>query len=241
MQTTNYRYYGFSNNNYYDIHLTKNSEWGAAAYLSQSKYGKQGNDDYQGANKEIYMNNSENFTTGMSNASPYSSTMTEQFTYDIPDKGYGASTTGNIYGIYDMAGGAYEYVMGVQVDSDGNPRSGSSLSQNSGFTGLLNDDTMYNGREIPAKKYYDSYNSKDLSSTACSLHETECNGGICYGHALSETANWYNDYCDTPDKLAPWFVRGGLHSNNNRQQIYFVGRWNGSAGINYWFRPVIAI
>ena len=31
-------------------------------------------------------------------------------------KGVGASTTGTIYGVYDMSGGAWEYVMGNYND-----------------------------------------------------------------------------------------------------------------------------
>ena len=38
-----------------DTHMMKNSEWGAVAYLSQSKYGKYGNLDYEGREKEVYM------------------------------------------------------------------------------------------------------------------------------------------------------------------------------------------
>jgi hypothetical protein len=40
-----------------ETHMLKNDEWGAVAYLSQSAYGKYGNSDYTGANKEIYVNN----------------------------------------------------------------------------------------------------------------------------------------------------------------------------------------
>ena len=50
--TTNY---GFSGSTY-GTHMMKNIEWGAVAYLSQSKYGKYGNTTYSGANKEIYQN-----------------------------------------------------------------------------------------------------------------------------------------------------------------------------------------
>jgi hypothetical protein len=40
-----------------ETHMSKNDEWGAVAYLSQSTYGKYGNTSYTGANKEIYVNN----------------------------------------------------------------------------------------------------------------------------------------------------------------------------------------
>ncbi len=64
--------YGFDKNNG-DLHLMKNDEWGSVAYLSQSKYGKYGNSDYTGANKEVYINNDSNYITGHSGGSPSTS------------------------------------------------------------------------------------------------------------------------------------------------------------------------
>ncbi len=107
--TTNY---GLSGENY-DTHMIKNTEWGAMAYLSQSKYGKYGNSNYTGANKEIYINNYSGYKTGCSGGSPSASQSSScQYTYNIETNGTGASTTGTIYGIYDTSGGAYERVMG---------------------------------------------------------------------------------------------------------------------------------
>ncbi len=58
--TTNY---GF--NGTYDTHMIKNTEWGAFVYLAQSKYGKYGNKNYNGANKEVVTNNCSNYITGI--------------------------------------------------------------------------------------------------------------------------------------------------------------------------------
>ena len=52
MQTAKYETYGFVNDDSYDIHMSKNSEWGTVAYLSQSKYGKYGNSNYTGVDKK---------------------------------------------------------------------------------------------------------------------------------------------------------------------------------------------
>ena len=46
--------------------------------------------------------------------------------------GYTASTTGNITGIYDMSGGAWEYVMGYNVNM-------STVGGNSGLTSIYED------------------------------------------------------------------------------------------------------
>ena len=53
--------YGFTDA--IDTHMMKNSEWAVVAYLSQSKYGKLGNINYSGANKEVYQNKSDSFIT----------------------------------------------------------------------------------------------------------------------------------------------------------------------------------
>ena len=45
--------YGFKESEV-DTHAMKNLEWGAVAYLSQSKYGKYGNPNYEGANKRCF-------------------------------------------------------------------------------------------------------------------------------------------------------------------------------------------
>jgi len=74
-----------------DSHMMKNTEWGAVAYLSHSAYGKM---------SEITINNNgSTYYTGGGSGTAYI-TNTDQ------------STTGNVYGIYDMSGNAWENVMG---------------------------------------------------------------------------------------------------------------------------------
>ena len=51
--------YGFSTN--MNSHSMKNNEWAVVSYLSQSKYGKLGNENYTGAEKEVYQNKSDSF------------------------------------------------------------------------------------------------------------------------------------------------------------------------------------
>ena len=53
--------YGFSTK--MNSHAMKNSEWGVVAYLSQSAYGKLGNTNFTGANKEVYQNKSDSYIT----------------------------------------------------------------------------------------------------------------------------------------------------------------------------------
>ena len=70
-------------------HMCKNSEWGAVAYLAHSKYGRNGH--------EISANKHDSYTGGGINTSSY-----------ITEKSQKQSTTGNVYGIYDMSGGTSE-------------------------------------------------------------------------------------------------------------------------------------
>ena len=122
--------------------------------------------------------------------------------------GVGASTTGNITGIYDMAGGAGEYVMGYLTTAS-TTWGATSSTNDAGFT------------SAPASKYYDAY----TSTTAT----TACNGGICKGHALSETSGWYNDVAYFVSADYPWFLRGGYYSNYAIAGLFYTGTYNGNA------------
>ena len=82
-----------------DSHMMKNIEWGAVAYLKQSNYGL--------GITDITINNNSSYYTGGDNGTSYKTNT-------------GQSTTGNIYGVYDMSGGAGEYVMGNYNKTAGN-------------------------------------------------------------------------------------------------------------------------
>ena len=100
--------YGISSTS--DSHMMKNSEWGAAAYLSHSKYG---------INSEIRLNNNSNFITGCgANTANASSSTNCEIVYGSVSE-YPQSTTGNILGIFDMSGGSWERVMGNYNDTIG--------------------------------------------------------------------------------------------------------------------------
>ena len=228
--------YGFLENEV-DTHAMRNLEWGAVAYLSQSKYGKYGNADFTVANKEIYQNKSDTYITGMSNGTPSTSTTGTLVAYNVEGTGTGASSTGNIYGIYDMSGGAWDYVMGVMKDnSSNNPMSGNSTTYNSGFTGKLYDSgkyTSYSERAWPESKYFDLY---DFGTTY--------NGDAAYrraktGDATTETKGWYGDYASFAFAVNPWFVRGGNHSNDTWVGVWAFGSSHGHANAGYAFRPVL--
>ena len=74
-----------------DSHMMKNIEWGSVAYLKQSIYGL--------GITDITINSNRSNYTGGGTGTSYKTNI-------------GQSTSGNITGVYDMSGGAYEYVMG---------------------------------------------------------------------------------------------------------------------------------
>ena len=125
-----------NDNNDYDIHLSRNFETAALSYLTYSKYGKYSNLEFNEENKNIFINNS-NTKTGSS----YLDSIT--YDYNIDYYGTGASTTGNVYGVFDLNGTVYEYVMANVLDSNNN------FYQYSSSTSQFN--------EVPLKKYYDTY------------------------------------------------------------------------------------
>ena len=128
-----------------------------------------------------------------------------------------------IYGIYDMAGGSYEFVMGIFADTNGKPRSGYTIGSNSGFTGMLSDGTTYTGIAFPDSKYYNLYT-----------------GSFYTGHALTETNGWYNDYASFVDSSGPWFGRGGYcYSNTGAGEFSSSDIGYGSADGFFGLRLVI--
>ena len=95
-----------------DTHMMKNMEWGAVAYLTNSKYGRYiegGNCISSGC--EVWKNNNSNYTTGCAGGSVSESPSSSCNHWNTSTE-VNASTTGTIYGIYDMSGGTWEYVMG---------------------------------------------------------------------------------------------------------------------------------
>ena len=90
---------------YANSHLMKNSEWGAVAYLCYSKYGNA--PKINGAGSEVSNIHWYDMYTGQG---PKSAT-DDTHNYNTQN-GILASTTGNITGVYDMSGGAWERVAG---------------------------------------------------------------------------------------------------------------------------------
>ena len=201
-----------------DAHLMKNSEWGAVAYLSHSKYGIDG---------RIRINNNSNGLTGCG-ASVYNgeANTTCEIAYGSATE-YPQSTTGNISGIFDMSGGLLENVSGYSGDGI-SPWGGSYA----GFGSSL------------ASKYYDSYDSssQNYGIPACS---SDIVNGVCYGHALTETLYWYsNDLysisSDPSSQESVWIARGGYYDEGEAAGPFSIALTDGGAITGVGFRSVIS-
>ena len=235
------------NNTTTDSHMMKNTEWGAVAYLSQSIYGKYANSTYSGVNKGVYINNYWNNSqtlTGCSAGAPSTASATTcAYTYEKVGGGTGTSTTGNIYGVYDMSGGAYEYVMG-NMKASGNTQQQSgyqnSNNYNSGFTGINYDGTQVSGRAYPTAKYYDTYNY----STSNNDHSTRyIPGDATYevSQGDGKTNGWYSDYANFVYSNSSWFRRGGGSRDAAHAGVFAFQYANGDADVYYSFRLVLSV
>ena len=144
-----------------DTHMSKNNEWGAVAYLTHSIYGRCSNST---TCTEIGINNNNSYKTGYGAKAGSSSSATNG-AYNTT-LGKDASTTNNIYGIYDMSGGRYEYVMGVY----------NNAKSSSGFNSL------------PGTKYYNNYITTEYQGHA--LYGTK--GWYYDGNDVLDTSmSWY--------------------------------------------------
>jgi len=211
-----------------DSHMMKNIEWGAVAYLSHSKYG---------IGYEININNNSSYKTGYSalpstNQQTYQGTYGDGSTYNNAyntEIGYLASTTGNITGVYDMSGGAHEYMASY--------RSGTMGSSGFTTTTIGNYDS----------KYFDVYNA----SSAQTIYNYRILGdatgemgpfkSYLDGDNNSRYHNsWYADYSYFVESSNPWFHRGGNYDNGVLAGQFTFNRYTGVAYTNLGSRLVLA-
>ena len=196
-------------------HLMKNTEWGAVAYLAQSSYGK---------NAEVWINPNSNFLTGQAGTGASVGSTTSTSAYNSGN-GPQASTTGNVYGVYDMSGGAYEYT--AAYVNNGNSNYGSSLVSGATYTKDVytkgSADDRPTNYAAAASKYGDAVYETSLSSNGTPSWNT----------------SWYNDYSNFPYSANPFFIRGGNCNDTSSAGLFFFYHFNGGAHSTGGFRPVL--
>ena len=219
-----------TDDNKMDPHMMKNSEWGAVAYLSQNKtYGK---------GSEVWINNSSTYITGNAGSSVSADDASEVTNEYKTTNGQQASTTGNVTGVYDMSGGAWEYVAGYVNNG------------NSTLTSF--------GRNLvnAADKYKDVYKvtsdsqSNNYNNAAPTVGQgaPTVNTGR-YGDAVWETSSsynsssssWYGDYSDFPSTVSPFFKRGGGYDGGSNAGMFGFDYYNGIDDGSVGFRVVVPV
>ena len=207
-------------------HLMKNSEWGAVAYLAHSQYGRNG--------KEIDINNSSSYVTGNGGGST-NALLAEGVTNAYnSSNGTKASTTGNAYGIYDISGGAYEYVAAFYAG-------GNDLSN--GWTALATSTSSsqyataydYNSSEVS------NHNETDLGGKiGDATKEVKCkNEWHQFGYPVDVRA-WNNDSSSFVRSDIPFFERGGVFGSGSDGGLFYCVYNNGNADGVHSFRVVLA-
>ena len=198
-----------------DTHLIKNTEWGAVAYLSSSTYGKTG---------EVWINPNSNYITGQAGTSVSASGTTSTYSYDNVTYGVNASTTGNISGIYDMSGGAYEYTAAYVNNGNGNLTTyGSSL-----VSAISQYKDIYT---VTTDDYTNNYNNAS-NKKGDVVYETSTGWG---------STSWYSDYSYMPYSSSPFFVRGGYCSGTAGAGVFGFSNTDGGAISFIGFRPVLVL
>ena len=198
-------------------HMMKNDEWGAVAYLSKSKYGKQ--------NEEVWINNSSSYITGSAGNSASAGSNTGTTTDYTSTQGVKASTTGTVHGVYDMSGGAWEYVAAYVNNGNSSLTSyGSSL-----VNGEAKTKNVYSKGSSDSR---DNNYSANSSKYGDAVYETSANGN-------SSNSSWYGDYSIFPYTSNPFFNRGGYYSNGTVAGVFYFNSGDGVGNSFRSFRPVL--
>jgi len=224
-----------------ESHMMKNTEWGAVAYLQHSKYG---------SSMSVRINNNNSYKTGYASVSEPTlgynngtsiegnlNGTTDDVTspYNTPT-GYTASTTGNITGIYDMVGGAWEYVMGYNINAN-------AVGGSSELTSIYGDFFTNSKWE----KYYDKYSNIEVDA---SKYQTgllgdatremgpfgtvkDPDGGTRY------RTSWYGDLANFVYPVNPWFARGGSWLYGVESGAFSFHHGSGGVRAHISFRVVL--
>ena len=163
-----------------------------------------------------------------------------------------ASTTNNVYGIYDMSGGVWEYVMGNLTGYDDQSESSRASYTRNPIKPPYVD--LY--KESPYGNFTSSsiHNPVAWSNTSSEYYWNNdiCTWDTCGGHALHETKqyqsvsdespSWGGDSCNFVYSSNRWFLRGGGANGDSSSGagLFHSSSDNGNAySTNSGFRSVL--
>ncbi len=195
-----------------ESHLMKNSEWGAVAYLTHSKYGRNGT--------EVSVNQSGKFITGagrgIGNNAIYNNTYEEPTDEQRFDGEIGklSSSTGNISGIYDLSGLAWERVAAFN-NTDNN-----------------NWETQYGSSFAGVNKTNDKWATKYESEDGYIPVQEKSKVGDAIWDVYVNTVNvkdndegrgWFNDYDCLVHPGNPFMARGARWNRGETAGVFACG------------------
>ena len=221
-----------------DSHLIKNSEWGAVAYLGQSQYGL---NTTEVRINNVNVNDGSNYAyamTGYAAETPNASDVGKDGANAWNQVGGTlASTTGTIYGIYDMSGGTWERT--AAIVNNGND-SGNLNTHGKAIMNALN-----NGKSSEYATVYPTGESKEQSLDDASKSNYVANTKI-YGDAIRETStagldqtSWYSDDSYFVGAYFPFFVCGGYYWHTSAAGLFCFNRTDGNSHYVVGFRSVL--
>ena len=215
-------------------HLMKNSEWGVVAYLTQSRYGRN--------NHEISINSYNKDTTNYAKLTGVGGSSADN-KYNTTN-GMNASTTGNLYGIYDLSGGNWEYTSVLYSKyTNGN---GTALYAHTANGKYAKD---VDGSQLPtnSSKYVTIYpidTTIEGDDGSINMHYSKWNE--IYGDAIYETSNgcgyknaWYGDRADEDSTSEGFCTRGSRFSHGTEAGIFAFGDNGGDAWWEDGYRVVL--
>ena len=276
--------YGLSSNTA-NSHLMKNSEWGAVAYLSKSQYG-QNDEEIKVNNANLLSGNRKRTSTSgksgvdsvygitgctSNETSEGSITTTIEAINGVSENtanangiyvwnqktGQNASTTGTIYGIYDINGCVWERT--ADFISNGHEyllEYGKSLLDETKVNYTIDENTKTVTANTGASTKHVTiypYSSPESSNIDTASQNNFKNNTKIYGDAVRETtsanagtsnsgwytSSWNSDYSNFPAFHLLFFLRGGTLWDSANAGTFAFYRSAGSSVCNSGLRAVL--
>lgn len=208
-------------------HLIKTSEWGAVAYLSMSSYGREGVEVSANITKAtLGEEKTTSVTAGGNGKDGLASSEQEALINNVSQ-----STTGNVYGVYDMAGGLWERVAAYINNGNSNLLvNGKALLE----AGDPNSSNKY-------KTVYAYNKADDTNESNYTLNKA------IRGDAMFETStgigkkSWFGDDSSFMFGEAVFLHRGGTTINDSGVGIFSFSNTPGQAYKSLGFRCTIIV